>query len=176
MRHVISRMLGMSKSGQFSTRLDDEVAESLQALLDMVNELGWEVEIDDVVIDDLIGSDASMALFEIASCLEERGDVPATFMGHILRGLAQDQDSAETNCVPTSIVWVQQDDDEGFEFDQGGILFEHIGVCECPKCRSNIEYDQVWSLIEGIICEGCGSLVKMNGVAVRIVAENGEAV
>jgi hypothetical protein len=171
MKHVIARMLGMSESGQFSTKLDEEVVSSLSALLEMVNSLGWEADIDDVVIDDLIGSDASMALFEVASCLEERGDVSATFMGHILRGLAQDQDASETNCVPTNIVWLQQNGDtKGLVHD---ILLENNEVFECPKCRSNIEHDGMWKLVDGIVCVGCGSTIKMSGLAVRVVAENG---
>jgi len=170
MRHIISRLVDMSDAGQFSTPMDSDVSQALRGLLAIVEREGWEAAIDDVVIDGLEGSDFSMALFEVASCLEERGDVSSILLAHIIRGLANDQDASETRSVPTSIVWLQE---HRWLQQLDDLLAESaIGICECPRCRTQIPCR--WRIVEGIVCEGCGSLVKMTGVAIRLVADNGE--
>jgi hypothetical protein len=176
MRHIISRLVDMSDAGQFSTPMDSDVSQALRGLLAIVEREGWEAAIDDVVIDGLEGSDFSMALFEVASCLEERGDVSSILLAHIIRGLANDQDASETTSLPTSIVWLQNCENgsggDGVHRIDDMLIIERIGICECPRCRTNMRYERMWQLEMGIVCAGCGSLVKMSGVAVRLVAED----
>lgn len=168
MRRVISKLSKMSDTGKFSTPIDDDVASSLNALSFLVERMGWDASIDDSVMDGLTGSEFSMVLFEIASCLEERGDVSSIFLSYIMRGLAMDQDLSETKNIPTNTVWVYEVVPEGnmIEWDIDGGL-----VVECPKCRCDMSNISPRRFLDGVACD-CGAIIKIRAISVRFVAED----
>lgn len=170
MKHIISRLMDMASENRFSTKLDEEISQSLRSLVMFAEDIGWSASIDDVVIDGLSGMEFSTAMFEVASCLEDRGDVSSLFLGYILRGLAQDQDLSETKCVPTSMMWIPNDSDHIIRYSDSTMIRSY-GACECPNCRAAIDCNEMWRIDYGIICESCGAKVKTSGIAVRISAE-----
>jgi len=172
MKNVLTMIIDMSNSGRFSTSPSPEVKRSIESLIDLSDREGWEAMIDISVIDGLDGCELSMALFEIASCLEERGDAKSSLFAYMVKGIASDQDSFETNQISPNLSWsLVEIGWNRIKCSKNGMVIRDVGAMECPRCGVEILGD-LDSLIGGVICEGCGSDVRVAGLSLRLMAEN----
>ncbi len=178
------RLIEMEQKGDFASHFDPQVLSKLKTcqrvceLLPETDESGqaWPEEDLERRLDEISGQECSVALFEVASVLEESECSYCHIVAAVLRSIAEDQDSAETEWYPNATVWLTRDGNGdkygGWEPNgSGGLCLENIGVCECPNCRTNVEYDDLSQFAEGVPCEGCGGTIKLMGIGFKMIAE-----